>query len=157
MVRQSARARVRRPRRPGSPVGAGMRDEFGSPSDETDNVIVPAPHPPEFRRRAVELARRGDRPIAVLAERLRISESCLRLWVAQAEIDDNGSDSRLTSAEKRELAQLRRDKRRLERENEILKRAVAYFARENLLDGSAAVRPVAQEHDSVGVDAASCF
>jgi transposase len=97
-------------------------------------MIVPAPHPPEFRRRAVELARRGDRPITVLAERLRISESCLRRWVAQAEIDDNGSDSRLTSAEKRELAQLRRDKRRLERENEILKRAVAHFARESSTD-----------------------
>jgi fatty-acyl-CoA synthase len=83
----------------------------------------------------------------VLAERLRISESCLRRWVAQAEIDDNGSDSRLTSAEKRELAQLRRDKRRLERENEILKRAVAYFARESL-DGSAPAEPAAQERDS---------
>jgi transposase len=83
----------------------------------------------------------------VLAERLRISESCLRRWVAQAEIDDNGSDSRLTSAEKRELAQLRRDKRRLERENEILKRAVAYFARESL-DGSAPAEPVTQERDS---------
>ncbi|MGH3767842.1 MAG: transposase [Pseudonocardiaceae bacterium] len=94
---------------------------------------VPAPHPPEFRRRAVELARRGDQPIAVLAERLRISESCLRRWIVQAEIDDNGSDSRLTSAEKRELAQLRRDKRRLEMENELLKRTVAHFARENIL------------------------
>lgn len=123
----------------GPPVPSG----FGSPGDETDNVIVPAPHPPEFRRRAVELVRRGDRPIAVLAERLRISESCLRRWVVQAEIDDNGSDSRLTSAEKRELAQLRRDKRRLERENEILKRAVAYLARENLLDGSVPARPEA--------------
>jgi transposase-like protein len=117
-------------------------------------MIVPAPHPPEFRRRAVELVRRGDRPITVLAERLRISESCLRRWVAQAEIDDNGSDSRLTSAEKRELAQLRRDKRRLERENEILKRTVAYLARENLT-GSAPAQPVAQEHDSSRVDAAS--
>ena len=124
---------------------------------ETENVIVPAPHPPEFRRRAVELARRGDRPIAVLAQRLRISESCLRRWVAQAEIDDNGSDCRLTSAEKRELAQLRRDNRRLERENEILKRAVAYFARESLLDGSAPARPVTPEHGSVGAGAASCF
>jgi transposase len=119
-------------------------------------MIVPAPHPPEFRRRAVELARCGDRSITVLAERLRISESCLRRWVAQAEIDDNGSDSRLTSAEKRELAQLRRDKRRLERENEILKRAVAYFARKSL-DDSAPAQLAAQEHGSIGVDAASYF
>jgi transposase len=49
--------------------------------------------------------------------------------MAQADADERGgSDSRLTSADKKELAQLRRDKRRLEMENEILKRAAAYFA-----------------------------
>jgi transposase len=94
---------------------------------------VPAPHPPEFRQRAVELARQGEQPIAALAKDLRISESCLRNWLAQAEADDNGSEMRLTSAEKKELTKLRRDKRRLELENEILKRAAAYFARENVL------------------------
>lgn len=94
---------------------------------------MPAPHPPEFRRRAVELARRGDTPIAALAKQLTISESCLRNWMAQADADDNGGENRLTSAEKRELTQLRRDKKRLEMENEILKRAAAYFARENIL------------------------
>lgn len=93
---------------------------------------VAAPHPPEFRRRAVELARRGDQPISLLAKQLRISEACLHRWVGQAYVDENGSDSRLTSAEKRELAQLRREKRRLERENQILKQAIAYFAREDL-------------------------
>ncbi|MBV9059555.1 MAG: transposase [Pseudonocardiales bacterium] len=98
-------------------------------------MIVPTPHPPEFRRRAVELARRGDRPIALVARQLQISESCLRRWVVQADVDDNGSDSRLTSAEKRELAQLRRDKRRLERENELLKRVIAYLAEENIVGG----------------------
>jgi transposase len=94
---------------------------------------VPAPHPPEFRRRAVELVRQGDQPIAVVVKQLQISESCLRNWLAQAAADDNGSDSRLTTAEKRELAALRREKRRLEMENEILKRAAAFFARENIL------------------------
>ena len=94
---------------------------------------MPAPHPPEFRRRAVELARLGEQPVSVLAKRLSISESCLRNWVAQAEADDGGGDSRLTTGEKKELVQLRRDKRRLEMENEILKRAAAYFARENVL------------------------
>lgn len=98
-------------------------------------MIVPAQHPPAFRRRAVELARRGDRPIAVLAQRLQISESCLRRWVIQADIDDHGSDSRLTSAEKRELAQLRRETQRLERENELLKQALAYFAQESAAAG----------------------
>jgi transposase len=95
--------------------------------------VMPAPHPPEFRRRAVELARRGDTPIPALAKQLSISESCLRNWLTQSNAEENGSETRLTSAEKRELAQLRRDKRRLEMENEILKRAAAYFARENIL------------------------
>lgn len=94
---------------------------------------MPAPHPPEFRQRAVELARAGHTTIAKLAKDLRISESCLRNWMAQADVDDTGSDARLTSAEKKELAQLRRANRTLELENEILKRAAAYFARENVL------------------------
>jgi transposase-like protein len=97
------------------------------------DVAVPAPHPPEFRRRAIELARLGEQPIAALAKQLSISESCLRNWVAQADADEHGGDSRLNSEDKRELTQLRRDKRRLEMENEILKRAAAYFARENVL------------------------
>jgi transposase len=51
----------------------------------------------------------------------------------QADVDENGSEARLTSAEKKELAELRRKNRQLEAENEILKRAAAYFARENIL------------------------
>ncbi len=94
---------------------------------------MPAPHPPEFRKRAVELVRQGDKRVAEVAKQLQISESCLRNWLAQANADENGSESRLTTAEKRELAQLRREKRRLEMENEILKRAAAFFARENIL------------------------
>ena len=94
---------------------------------------MPAPHPAEFRQRAVELARTGDKPVAALAKDLGISESCLRNWMAQADVDDNGSATQLTSKEKKELAELRRDKRRLEMEVEILKRAAAYFARENVL------------------------
>lgn len=97
------------------------------------DAAVPPPHPAEFRRRAVELARARSKPIAELAKELGISESCLRNWLAQAEVDDNGSQTRLTSAEKKELVELRRDKRRLELEVEILKRAAAYFARENIL------------------------
>ncbi len=70
---------------------------------------------------------------AELAKDLRISESCLRNWIAQSDVDDNGSPTELSSKEKKELAELRRDKRRLEMEVEILKRAAAYFARENVL------------------------
>ncbi len=94
---------------------------------------MPAPHPPEFRRRAVELARLGEQPVSAIAKDLRISESCLRNWMAQDADNGRSSSSPLTSDEKRELAELRKDKRRLEIENEILKRAAAYFARENIL------------------------
>jgi transposase-like protein len=79
------------------------------------------------------LARLGEQPVAALAKQLQISESCLRNWMAQSDADDNGGAARLSTAERKELSQLRRDKRRLEMENEILKRAAAYFARENVL------------------------
>jgi transposase len=85
--------------------------------------LVPAPHPPEFRRRAVQLARERAKPIAEIARDLQISESFLRNWLAQADVDENGSATELTSKEKKELVELRRDKRRLEMEVEILKRA----------------------------------
>jgi len=52
------------------------------------------------------------------------NRACGTRW-PQADADDGGTDSRMTTAEKKELAQLRRDKRRLERENEILQRAAA--------------------------------
>ena len=94
---------------------------------------MPAPHPPEFRQRAVELARLGDKPVAEVAKSLGISESCLRNWVAQADVDDNGGSTSVTSAEKKELLELRRRARQLELENEILKRAAACFAKENVL------------------------
>ena len=49
---------------------------------------MPAPHPPEFRRRAVELARLREKPIAAIAKDLGISESCLRNWMSQSEVDE---------------------------------------------------------------------
>jgi transposase-like protein len=93
---------------------------------------MPAPKPPEFRRRAVELARRREQPIAQIAKDLGISESCLRRWMDQADVDE-GAKQGLSTDEKRELADLRRRNRVLEMEIEILKRASAYFARENVL------------------------
>lgn len=93
---------------------------------------MPAPHPPEFRRRAVELARRREQPIAQIAKDLGISESCLRNWMARADVDE-GRREGLTSAERAELVELRRRNRVLEMELEIVKRASAYFARENVL------------------------
>jgi transposase len=94
---------------------------------------MPAPHPPEFRRRAVALARQGDKPLLQLAKDLGISRSCLQNWMNQADTDEKGGAERLTSPEKKELAELRRRNKQLEMENDILKRAAAYFARENVL------------------------
>jgi transposase len=94
---------------------------------------MPAPHLPEFRQRAVELARQGAKSAGQIVKDLGISESCLRNWMSQADADERGSSVKLTSAEKRELAGLRRRNRQLELENEILKRAAAYFTRENVL------------------------
>ena len=102
--------------------------------DQGKEDHVPTPHPPEFRRRAVELARTGDKSISALAKSLGISQSCLSNWVRQADRDEGiRNDGGLTTAEKKELAQLRRKTKQLELENEILKRAAAYFARENVL------------------------
>jgi transposase len=89
---------------------------------------VPAPHPSEFWQRAVELARQGARPVAKIGGELGISESCLRNWMHRADAGENGAPDRLGSSDKTELADLRRRSRQLELENEILKRAAAYFA-----------------------------
>jgi transposase-like protein len=93
---------------------------------------MPAPHPPEFRQRAVELARLRNKPIRDIAKDVGISESCLRNWLAQADTDD-GKREGLSSDERQVLAALRKEKRRLEVENEILRRAAVYVARENVL------------------------
>jgi transposase-like protein len=93
---------------------------------------MPRPHPPEFRQRAVGLARLREKPVAQIATDLGISDSCLRNWMAQADIDE-GRRQGLSSREREELVELRRVTRTLKLENEILKRAAAYFARENVL------------------------
>ena len=93
---------------------------------------MPRPHPPEFRRRAVELARERAKPISEIAKDLGISESCLRRWMDIADVDA-GRKEGLTTAERAELVELRRKLRVAEMEVEILKRAAAFFAKENVL------------------------
>jgi transposase len=69
---------------------------------------MPRPHPPEFRRRAVELVnqrgRGGERlqPVAKTAEDLGISESCLRNWMAQAEIGAGASHAAVDAPPRRD-------------------------------------------------------
>lgn len=94
---------------------------------------MPVPLPAEFRQRAVELARSSDKPLAEVAKELGISRSCLQNWIRQAKADAGEAPGKLSTAEKKELAELRRRNRQLEMENEVLKRAAAYFARENVL------------------------
>jgi transposase len=88
---------------------------------------VPKKFPPEFKRDVVRVARRGDLSQAEVAADFDISVESVRRWARQADIDDGVVDGQ-TSAEQNELVQLRREKRRLEMENEILRRAAAYFA-----------------------------
>jgi len=92
---------------------------------------MPAAKPPEFRRRALDLVAQGE-PVARVAKDLGISESCLRRWMEKDAVD-GGRKEGLTSAERKELVELRRRNRVLEMVIEILKRASAYFARENIL------------------------
>ncbi len=89
-------------------------------------------YPAEFRRRAVELARQREKPLRQLAADLGISDQTLHNWLTQADIDE-GRREGLTTEERAELVRLRRSNRVLEMENEILKRAAAFFARENVL------------------------
>lgn len=87
--------------------------------------------PPEFKRDVAMVARRGDLTVAEVAADFDVSPESVRRWMRQADIDEGIRDG-LTSAEQSELVQLRRDKRRLEMENEILRRAAAYFAKDSL-------------------------
>lgn len=89
-------------------------------------------YPPEFRQRAVQLAQQRGKPVRQLARDLGVSEQTLGQWVKQADIDE-GKREGLTTEERAELVRLRRANRVLEMENEILKRAAAFFARENVL------------------------
>jgi transposase-like protein len=79
------------------------------------------------------LARLREKPIARIAEDLGISDSCLRSWMAQADRDEGRRADGLTSTERDELVKLRRELRVAKLEVEILKRAAAYFASENVL------------------------
>jgi len=86
----------------------------------------------EFKADTVRLVREGGRTITAVARDLDLTETALRDWVRQAAVDSGQNPSgSLTTAERAELAQLRRDVRRLEMEREILKKATAFFAKES--------------------------
>ena len=92
---------------------------------------MPKAFPVEFRRDVVAVARKGGSSIAQVAKDFGISESCLQRWLKQADIED-GVRPGVTVSESAELRELRKRNRTLEMENEILRRAAAYFAKETL-------------------------
>lgn len=92
---------------------------------------MPKKFPPEFKRDVVRVARRGDLTRAEVAADFDVSVESVTRWMRQADIDDGVKDG-LTTAEQAEVVRLRREIRRLEMENEILRRAAAYFAKDAL-------------------------
>ena len=84
---------------------------------------------PEFESEIVDRCRAGDRSISEVARDFDLTESAVRRWVAQAEIDA-GERPGLSSEEREELARLRRENKRLQADVDLLKRATAFFAKE---------------------------
>src|SRR3954452_18544252 len=99
-----------------------------------ENVELKEPRPrrsftAEFKDEIVECCQRGDRSIGQVARDFDLTETAVREWVRQAERDAGTRTDGLTSAERDELAVLRRENRRLREDVEILKRATAFFAK----------------------------
>jgi transposase len=87
------------------------------------------PYPPQFRAMVVELVRAG-RTLSSLTKEFGVTDMTIRSWVKQADLDSGRRSDSLTSAEKQELAQLRKENAQLREERDILKKAAAWFAQE---------------------------
>lgn len=87
---------------------------------------------PEFKAEAIRQVELGDRPLAQVARDLGVAMQTLWKWAHQAEVDAGQGDAEeLTTTEREELRQLRREVARLREDREILKKATAFFAKEN--------------------------
>jgi len=99
---------------------------------------MPKPFPQEFRADVIAVARKGDQSVAQVARSFGVSESCLARWLRIADREDGLAVSTATTGAtgagdlERENRELRKKAQRLEQENEILRRATAYFARDVL-------------------------
>jgi transposase len=85
----------------------------------------------EFKQGAVALVLDEKKRVSDTARNLDVSESVLRNWVKQAEADRSDGRTGLTTEERAELVRLRRENRVLRMERDILKKAAAFFAKEN--------------------------
>ncbi len=86
----------------------------------------------EYKAEVVELIRKSGKSVGAVARELDLTETAVRRWVQQAEIDSGGGPAgALTTAEREEFSQLRRRVKTLEMEREILKKATAFFAKES--------------------------
>jgi transposase len=88
------------------------------------------PYPPEFRARAIELARTSGLRPSQVARDLGVAPDTISRWLRQSD-GDAGRREGVTTDEKAELARLRRENALLKEEREILKKATAFFARES--------------------------
>ncbi|MFI6475298.1 transposase [Streptomyces sp. NPDC050516] len=93
-------------------------------------MAPPRKYPLELREREVRMYRTSDpRPqIKRLAVDLGVHPEALRGWIRQAEADAGERDDRLTTAEREELAALRKENAQLKRANDVLRTASAFFA-----------------------------
>ena len=86
----------------------------------------------EYKAEVVELIRTSGRSIGVIAKELDLTETAVREWARQAKVDaGRGTTGALTTAEREELARLRKENRILQEEREILKKATAFFAKQS--------------------------
>jgi transposase len=85
---------------------------------------------PEFKAEVVALVRQPGKTAGGVAREMGLTETAVRAWVRQAELDEGGRADGLSTAERAEMAQLRKELRETREERDILKRAVAFFARE---------------------------
>jgi transposase-like protein len=85
---------------------------------------------PEFREEAVKLVIETSRPIAQVAKELGIHEATLGNWVNAYRREHAGEEPPLSVSERARLRELEREARELRLENEFLKKAAAYFARD---------------------------
>jgi transposase len=95
-------------------------------------VSMPKTRPPydeEFRREAVGLLARGERSLAALSKELGVSQQTLRTWRKRAGVEA-GKVEGLTRDEREELRRVKRELRVVTEEREILKKALAFFAKD---------------------------